>query len=406
MPKDNLQRARLNAPKASEIPPESIDRENGIIYGVAMATIGEARGHGFELDSKSIDALVELGNQGKLGIKSRLGHPNESEDATGSFLGRNRTWRRNLIDGEEEPIARADIHFDPSARIAPGKGDLADYVMTRTESDPDSWGMSIVFAYELEKQKNSEGRETTEKLPIARPRKLMAADVVDEPAANDGMLSGNVLLSAGATQFLDKFTAHAEADDKALAFLDRFLLDKPDVEPKILSLARKILDSRGDRAMPDVTTLEELKSAHPALAIQLEQTAKAEGKLEGIAEERARCTALTRFAVMLEVPDAASDAIEKGMGQSDYAKHFEQARLAILSEPSAPPVAPARDGSATPLAPPKSNQPTTFLEAVDELMVKYQLSQTDATLRAEEKFPDLHADFLGQQKPGKTQIAH
>lgn len=392
MPKHpELLRARLNAPKAADVPPERVDREAGIIYGVAMATVGEAKGHGFEFDEASLDALVELGNEHEIGKKSRLGHPNESEDATGAFLGRGKNWRR---DGG---IARADLHLDPSAEISP-KGNLSEYVMTRTESDPDSWGMSIVFDFELEKQKNSDGRETTKgKLPIARPRKLHAADVVDDPAANDGMLSGNVLLSAGATQFLQKFEAHAEAEGKTLAFLDRVLLGKPELEQKVVSLAQKILDSRGDRTMPDITTLEELRSAHPALTAQLEQVARAEAKLEGIQEERARCTALVRFGNTLEVPQAALEAIEQGMGQADYSKHFEQARLKIIQEPSAPPVAPALDGSATPNAP---QGPQTFMSAVEDLKAKYQLSTTAAMLQAERGFPELHQQYLDAQKAG------
>lgn len=156
--------------------------------------------------------------------------------------------------------------------------------------------------------------------------------------------------------------------------------------------------------MPDVTNITELKSAHPALVAQLEQISRAEGKQEGVTEERVRCTAIMRFGIALEVADSALEPIENGMGPADYSKHFEQARLEVLKTPPAPPVAPPAVGQA-PAQPAGSATPTEFMQAVDELQTKYRLDTTQAMLRAEEQYPELHKVYLESQSPASKQIA-
>ena len=115
-----------------------IDKNNGIIYGFSVITKGEARGHGLEIDETTLDQVVELGAKASIGIKSRFGHPNMSNSAVGTFLGRAKNFRRN------NGMVRADLYFDKTAYKTPN-GDLAGYVLGLAESDPQAFGSSIVF---------------------------------------------------------------------------------------------------------------------------------------------------------------------------------------------------------------------------------------------------------------------
>lgn len=115
-----------------------IDKKNNVIYGFSVITKGEARGHGLEIDETTLDQTIELGAGSSIGIKSRFGHPNMSNSAVGTFLGRAKNFRR------DNGIVRADLYFDKTAFNTPN-GDLASYVLGLAESDPDAFGSSIVF---------------------------------------------------------------------------------------------------------------------------------------------------------------------------------------------------------------------------------------------------------------------
>ena len=147
----------------------------------------------------------------KVGIKSRFTHPNESGDGLGHYLGRLRNFRR---DGDQ---VRADLHFGAAAYKSP-EGNLAEYVMDLAEEDPDAFGMSIVVP------RDYFYHEEEDRLYM-RPTKLYAADVVDDPAANEGLFSTRPTLAQQATQFLD---SHFGADslevvrDRITDFLDAY----------------------------------------------------------------------------------------------------------------------------------------------------------------------------------------
>ena len=202
-----------------------VDRENGIIRGFAVISVGEAKGHGMEIDAVALEQVVEFGNASTIGIKSRFGHPSMSSEALGTFLGRAKNFRR---DGN---IDRADLHIDKSAYNTPN-GNLAEYVMNLAESDPNSFGTSIVFEGKREERLENDGtRKKNEKgedlLPLVRFTKLLGVDAVDNPAANNGMFaeqffSESVMPSAEMSKFLDKFLQNPGAVDKTLKFLQRY----------------------------------------------------------------------------------------------------------------------------------------------------------------------------------------
>ena len=221
---------RGNISRGIENGKSGVDRENEIIHGFSVITKGEAEGHGWESDDTTLEQVVELGNALTMGVKARFGHPNMSNTALGTFLGRAKNFRK---DGN---ITRADLHFSKTAHDTPN-GDLSGYVMDLAEDDPSAFGSSIVLLVEQKPRTNEDGtpmvdKETGEKLlPVGRVKKLHGADIVDTPAANASMLgesffSDSVKPSAEMTKFLDKFLLDDSAVEKTIDFLKRYSVVK------------------------------------------------------------------------------------------------------------------------------------------------------------------------------------
>jgi hypothetical protein len=161
----------------------TVDAEAGVIRGASVMSIGEATGHGFEIDSNALDALVQLGRDaGTNGVKMHLGHPalfgpNPAE----SIVGRARNFRR---DGDR---VRADLHLASYAAAAPG-GDRRRYLLAVADEDPSAIGLSVVARFDFEEQINRQTGETDR--VVGTPVWLGAVDFVDDPAANrNGLLS-------------------------------------------------------------------------------------------------------------------------------------------------------------------------------------------------------------------------
>jgi hypothetical protein len=167
----------------------------GLIKGVSLAMVGEALGHDMWLDSEFVAGIVPAVNEYQMGMKSRFTHPSMSGDGMGSQLGV--FMNATLKDGK--PVA--DLHLMDSAHKAPD-GDLAEYVMSLAEESPTTFGVSIVFEpnyeasdkfsaeYSLDGDFISPDTSNANNFPHARLKRLRAADVVDEPAANpDGLFS-------------------------------------------------------------------------------------------------------------------------------------------------------------------------------------------------------------------------
>lgn len=187
----------LRAAKSTGSEPQ-IDRKGGnysagVIRGVSVITRGEALGHDFWVDSEFNEQVAEHINQPNKGIKSRFTHPSLSGDGLGRHLGRITNAR---VEGDQ---VIADQHFSESSHNTPD-GDLASYLMELAEEDPESYGLSIVFAHDQSASEqftadHSEGGAflspdpmNIENLPHSRLAELRAVDAVDEPAANpDGL---------------------------------------------------------------------------------------------------------------------------------------------------------------------------------------------------------------------------
>lgn len=212
-----------------------VDREKGIIRNVILAEEGRFKSRRGEFDKAAIREVVRLAKAAPGGLKSRLGHPTLSDDGVAKFAGRIRNVRNASVEREGRMVsaARGDIHFDRSAHKTPG-GDLANYLMDRAESDPDSLNMSLVLQADEELRLDAKGRplsgEDGEPLPpLWRPKALHAVDVVDTGDATNAFLSAAALPDSvvrQGTALLDSQFAGATPDviwARATAWLNRYL---------------------------------------------------------------------------------------------------------------------------------------------------------------------------------------
>lgn len=202
-----------------------VDRDKEIIRGVIIAQEGPFKSEGRgEFD---LDALALIGdkvNSSPNGLKSRLGHPDESNDGIGKLLGRVKNARLDEIgtrDSEGElktdriAVVRADLHIDPSSHTSPS-GDLGRWLMDAVESDSDAISTSLVLQAEKTYRLGDDDRplrdaEGNEVPPLWTPTHLHALDVVDTGDAVDGMLSAGIdvdnlpnAIVHRASQMLDK----------------------------------------------------------------------------------------------------------------------------------------------------------------------------------------------------------
>lgn len=179
-----------------QAPAGLIDPVQGIIRGITVARVGLARGHNGRIDRTFLLQLVETASTRTQGIKARFGHPNMCSTALGTYLGRfhNYAYHADRVT--------ADLHLDPAAKTSP-HGNLFDYVIKMAQSNPDMFGASIVFEsadFELSEEE-IDGKKT--EVNNFRLKELRATDIVDDPAATDGLFSSESL-PAQATQWLDQ----------------------------------------------------------------------------------------------------------------------------------------------------------------------------------------------------------
>jgi hypothetical protein len=201
------------------------DNQAGLIEKISVITRGEAAGHDMWVDGTFLGQVRRKINTSGKGIKARFTHPSLSGDGLGKFLGRvkNASVSKGRVLG--------DLHISESAQSTPD-GDLADYIMTLAESDPEAFGVSIAFERNLEEEQDffkrySDGRgrfaspdpDNTQNYPHFRLADLTAVDAVDEPAANpDGL-----------------FHRGADVVREADSLLE-FALDLSDGEPELVQL--------------------------------------------------------------------------------------------------------------------------------------------------------------------------
>lgn len=300
----------------------SVDREKNVIYGFAVMTKGNVKdSREWEIDETTLQQVAAAGNAVKNGVKSRFGHPNMSNEALGTYVGRAKNFR---VEGDK---VIADLHVSDTAFSAPG-GDLATYVLDMAENEPDMFGTSIVMDdFTLEQRLNPDHTpmkdDEGEDLPcVLRVNTICACDVVDEPAANDGMFatqffSKSVKLSAEMTEFLDKLMEDPDAKNTINAFLSRYMTNK---SSKIDQNAHEQLtqEEKGmsqDTFIKDVTVAM-LQEHRPDIVAELQKASKEAGDV-ALASERKRAHAIVALSSVAEFSGAEflsiiSESVEKG----------------------------------------------------------------------------------------------
>ena len=224
-----------------KVPVSQIDRDNGIIKGVTVARIGPARGHGGEIDKTFLLQLVEQANLSKAGIKARFGHPNMCSTALGTYLGRfhNYSFNGNAVT--------ADLHLDPSSKTSPN-GNLFDYVITMAETNPDMFGASIAFESDAFDTTEIESEGVKKTVNLFRLKELRATDIVDDPAATNGLFSADTL-PGQATAFLDQNPELTELifnkPESVIEFLQSYLINsKMNLSDKIIENFKQMFNSK------------------------------------------------------------------------------------------------------------------------------------------------------------------
>lgn len=273
------------------------EKTKGLIRGVAIMTKGNVKDmRGWEIDDVTLEQTAAAGNKSKLGLKSRFGHPNMSSSAMGTFLGRVRNFQ---IDDD---VVRADLYLSKTAYETPS-GDLASYVMDLAEKDPEAFGTSVVLGnyeleYRLEKNGTPKKDEQGNSLPpLLRIKTLMAADVVDDPASNEGMFgrffNGSVELSTQATKVLDQFLNNPDALEYVIAFLERYRINRVDIDDENKPLGTATESGPAKNKEEDSMdfkdlTKDQLSKERPDLVSALQSDA--------VTGERSRCTSIVKAA--------------------------------------------------------------------------------------------------------------
>jgi hypothetical protein len=207
--------------------PSRVDRDNNVIYGATLIQAGplnDGDSRPWFIDDVSLSQVLSLvGLDSPRGTKARWTHPNMSSDGLGKYLGR---WRNPRMSSDGQSVL-ADLHL---ANVADYDG-RREYVLTMAAEHPDAFGVSlfpVLDRAEMERLQTADGKQ-----PM-RFKRIIAGDVVDEPAATRGGFFGGQELSiasapAYAAAALDALFADATPDvirARASAFLESYLAQR------------------------------------------------------------------------------------------------------------------------------------------------------------------------------------
>lgn len=142
---------------------QKVDGEAGIISGVSVITRGEASGHGFLVDEKTLQQFADFGNKAPSGVKVMLKHfkAGESSPVTDTVA-----YLKNFrVDGDNTRadlnLLKSDTHFGKIIELA--------------QKLPTEFGLSVSFDKKIERVGGKD---------FVRVNELHSVDLVDAPAAN------------------------------------------------------------------------------------------------------------------------------------------------------------------------------------------------------------------------------
>ncbi len=245
----DIQSERWFKSQPSTLVASSVDAGAGILYDVVMVQEGEAKGHGVQLESDFITAIVAYDKKyfSKHGLKARFGHPGASSETMGTQMGFFKNFRNREVNGLNQAIA--DLYLLESANESPTHPGMRDWVLKMAEERPDFMMSSIVFQPSGYYQKDENGMKVkvytydedgrwispNEAMPIyvdfdeKKGAKHMYTDLVEQGAATDNLFSNKVNTHLYAAQVDDFLQEHPH--------LIEFLKSNPDAVSRWLARA-------------------------------------------------------------------------------------------------------------------------------------------------------------------------
>ena len=249
----------------------AVDADAGVIRGVSVISVGEAKGHGLQIDQTTLEQVKACAETYANGLKVKMSHAGDAGDIVG-FLSAFR------IEGDK---LLADLTLLKSSRFR-------EYVLELATTIPDTFGLSIAFSGPVEAQG---------KTRLARCSEIYSADLVSEPAANPtGLFEAKPAAISG-----DK----PEQNQTPITKME----DKKDPTAEILSAIEALsarLSKLETASTPDEKKPEELSA-----------------QLSKVADEAAQ-NAFKLFAAKFGTPPAAPSAEGKAPEKNETPKKFEE----------------------------------------------------------------------------------
>ena len=274
---------------------ERIDEKNGILYGVSIVTTGRAKGHSVWLDKTFVADVCAYGKVLQVqdaigGVRACAGHPNMCTPSFGQQIGVFKNFR--LSDDGNRCLA--DLHLLEAAKHA--DNDWFNYTIVLAKTSPEMFGASICFVSGDNYYRNTSGdvvngyrkpedvqcdENGTPKEYVTIVR-LTGVDLVDMPAANDGLFSAEARKTS--------FAAQATAFFQHYPLIGRMIRqDSTNGFTKCLAFLRQFASNTTIESltMEDTTIKQEYSAEFAAIKGVLEAQASAISELQAAMADKA-----------------------------------------------------------------------------------------------------------------------
>jgi hypothetical protein len=352
-PQDRYLKSALVAFSTS--PSTNVEKASGIIKNVILCQVGPAKGHGLHLEQEFIEAGTAYANSNwsEVGLKSRFGHPNMSNDALGTECGRFRNFR---TEGDK---MLADLHLYDSANLSPTHPGMKDWLLSMASEDPAAIMCSIVFKADHYYQYNAAGEKTrvheydtkgryiepngSEPVYVAMGE-LLATDIVDEGAATERLFSADInkdKFAVIATEFLDRnpellsfITANPDKIPQFAQVYEAYRLKKKANQPTMnkfkltwaaVLLALGFADKK-EEDLPEISD-EHMEQLNSELSAKAEALAAANDEIASLKTERDQLQG-----GITELQSKLAETERQSKANLDLAEQFRAASGAAFSE--------------------------------------------------------------------------
>src|SRR5438552_6425084 len=142
-----------------------VDREKGVIKGVSLIALGEARGHDKVVDQKTLETVRDCAKQYKDGLRVKF-NPTTFTHGAGTLAGYIPAASIHVTDGKT--VGDLQLYRNVPQEVR-------EFLFELAEDTPQNIGLSIEFSGEDEEVEGNK---------FARCSEIFAATIVDLPAAN------------------------------------------------------------------------------------------------------------------------------------------------------------------------------------------------------------------------------